>query len=81
MAPLAEGGVATTLTLLAGAVENKAVHAIEQVAGELEHLLGSGGEFGRTRCGLLHQFAHFVHGADNGLRTGSLFLDGGIDSW
>jgi len=32
----------TTLTLLAGAVENKAVHAIEQVAGELEHLLGSG---------------------------------------
>jgi len=28
---------------------------------------------------LLHQFAHLVHGSNNGLGTGGLFFDGGID--
>src|SRR5205814_6206683 len=72
-------GFATARTLLVGAVENKAVHAVEQIARELEHLFSGGGQLGGTGSGLLDQFAHFVHGADNGLCAGSLFLDGGID--
>jgi len=28
---------------------------------------------------LLHEFAHLVHGADNGLGAGGLLFDGGTD--
>src|SRR5215469_264592 len=64
---------------LRGTIDDEAIHAVKQVAGELEHLFGGGGQLGGTGSGLLHQFAHLVHGADNGLRAGSLFLDGGVD--
>src|SRR4029077_7774470 len=72
-------GFAATRPLGAGAVENEFVHAVEQVAGKFEHLLGSGGKLRGTGSGLLHQFAHFIHGTDDSLRAGSLFFDGGID--
>src|SRR5713101_98159 len=72
-------GFPATRALGAGAVQNKFVHPIEQVAGKLEHLLGGGGELGRTGSGLLHEFAHLVHGADDGLCAGSLLFDGGIN--
>src|SRR3984957_5838229 len=45
-------------------IENETVHAVEEVARELEHLLGGGGQLGGARCGLLHEFAHLVHRAD-----------------
>ena len=62
-----------------GAIENKAIHAVEEVAREFEHLLGGGGKLGGTGCGLLHQFAHLIHGANYCLRAGGLLFDGGID--
>ena len=62
-----------------GAVEDKAVHAVEQVAGELEHLLGGGRELRGTGSGLLNQFAHLVHGANDGLRAGRLLFDSRVD--
>src|SRR2546430_17252545 len=37
-------GFATARTLLAGAIEHKAVHAVEHIARELEHLFSSGGK-------------------------------------
>ena len=64
---------------LAGAVDNEAVHTVEQIAGKFEHLFGGGGQFSGTGSGLLNQFTHLVHGADNGLRAGCLFFDGRID--
>ncbi len=77
------GGVAAlrfaALAELTGTVDDEAVHVVEQVAGELEHLFGCGGKLRGTRSGLLHQFAHLVHGADDGLRAGSLFFDGRVD--
>src|SRR6266704_2446928 len=60
-------------------IQNKAVHAVEQVAREFQHLLSGGGEFRGTGSGLLHEFAHLVHGADDGLSARCLFLNGGID--
>src|SRR6266403_855058 len=72
-------GFAATRPLYAGTVENEFVHAIEQVAREFEHLLGGGGKFSEAGSGLLHQFAHFIHGANDGLGAGSLFFDGRID--
>src|SRR5713226_5395040 len=42
---LAEG-VAATQALLVGAVNNEAVHTVEQVAGKLEHLFGGSGKLG-----------------------------------
>src|SRR6266700_4611434 len=51
-------------------VKNKAVHAVEQVAREFQHLLSGGGELRGTGSGLLHEFAHLVHGADDGLFVG-----------
>ncbi len=75
----ARTGRFTVMTVLCGTVDDKAVHVVEQVAGKLEHLLGSSGKFSGTRSGLLNEFAHFIHGADDGLCAGSLFLNGGID--
>src|SRR5260370_13269031 len=72
-------GIRATGALLGSAVEDKAVHAVEQVARKFEHLLGGGGKLGGTGSGLLHQFAHLVHGADNSLGAGSLFLNGRIN--
>src|ERR1700758_5674204 len=66
-------------TAVIGAFENEAIHAVEQIAGELEHLLRSGGKLRGTGCGLLNEPAHLVHGANNGLGSGSLLFDGGID--
>src|SRR5882762_7530017 len=60
-------------------VQNETVHAVQQIAGKLQHLLRGGGKFGRTGSGLLDQFAHFVHGANNGLGAGSLLFDCGVD--
>src|SRR6266478_6102310 len=34
--------------------QNKAVHAVQKVAGKFEHLLGGGGKLGRAGSGLLH---------------------------
>src|SRR5216684_2699899 len=59
---------------LRGAIQNEAVHAVQEIAGQLEHLLGCGGELCRTGGGLLHQFAHFVHGANHRLRARRLLL-------
>src|SRR6267378_8247529 len=60
-------------------LQNKAIHAVQEVAGKLQHLLGGRRKLGRTRGGLLHEFAHLVHRTHDGLRSGSLFLDGGIN--
>src|SRR5882724_6666551 len=65
--------------LLRSAVQNEAVHAVEQVAGKFQHLFGGGGQLGRTGSGLLNEFAHFVHRANDGLCAGSLLFDGRID--
>jgi len=59
--------------------QNKAVHAVQKVARELEHLLGGCRKLGGTGGGLLHQFAHLIHCSHDRLRAGSLFLDRGID--
>src|SRR2546430_2182740 len=48
------GMLSTALALLAGAIENKAVHGIEQIAGKLQHLFGSGGKLGGAGSRLLH---------------------------
>src|SRR5207247_7406036 len=70
---------AATRALQVGAIQNEAIHAVEQVARKLEHLLGGGGKLGGTGRGLVYQFAHLVHGADNGLGAGRLLFDGGSD--
>src|SRR5882724_3662190 len=61
------------------AVQDETVHAVQQIAGKLQHLLRCGGKFGRTGGRLLDQLAHFVHGANNGLGAGSLLFDGGVN--
>src|SRR5882724_6959940 len=64
---------------LRGAIENEAVHAVQQVAGELKHLFGRGGKLGGAGSRLLNQFAHLFHRAHDSLRAAGLFFDGGIN--
>src|SRR5690348_8403720 len=71
--------VSPARALLGGAVEHKTVHGIEQIARELQHLLGGSRKLRGAGSRLLNEFAHLVHGANDGLRAGSLFFDGGID--
>ena len=59
--------------------QSEAIHRIEQVARELGHLLGGRSEFGGTGCGLLHELAHPLHRANDGLRARGLLFDRGID--
>src|SRR5258706_4024297 len=60
-------------------LQNEPIHAVQEVPGELEHLLGGGREFSGTGRRLLDEFAHLVHRAHDSLRSGSLFLDSGIN--
>ena len=60
-------------------LQGEAVHGVQQFARHLRHLLGRGRQFGRTRSGLLHQFAHALHGLDHRLRAGGLLFDRGVD--
>src|SRR5260221_410179 len=62
-----------------GAIDDETIHGVEQVAGKFKHLFGGGGKLGGAGSRLLNQFAHLVYGADDVLRAGSLFLDGGAD--
>ncbi len=64
---------------LVGAVNDKLIHVVQQVSGKLQHLLCRGREFGGAGGGLLDEFAHFIHGANDGLSAGSLFLHGRAD--
>src|SRR5208337_720287 len=70
------GAARVKLALL---VDDKTIHVVEQVARKLEHLLRGSGKLGGTGSGLLHEIAHLLHGADDGLSAGSLFFDGGVD--
>src|SRR6266566_5240755 len=65
--------------LLSGTVENKAVHAVAQIAREFQHLFGGSRQFGRAGSGLLNQLAHLIHGANDRLRTGSLLFNRRVD--
>src|SRR5207248_1558368 len=69
----------TSQALLGGAIQNKTVHAVKQIAREFQHLFGSGRKLSSAGGGLLHQFTHLVHGSNNGLRTRGLFFDRGVD--
>src|SRR6267142_1481251 len=73
------GRIPTAGVRRSSAVQNEAVHAVQQVAGKLQHLLRSSGQLGRARSGLLDQLAHFVHGTNDGLGAGSLLFDGGVN--
>src|SRR5205809_465717 len=49
-------------------VQKETIHPLEELARELEHLLRRGGKLSGTGGGLLDEFAHFVHRANDGLR-------------
>src|SRR5260370_9014766 len=61
-------GIAARATELRSLLlQNKAIHAVQEVAGKLEHLLGGGGTLRRTATEPLADLAHLVHRPHNGL--------------
>src|SRR5262249_48202315 len=71
--------VAARATLRCIGIQNKSVHAVQQVAGQLQHLLGCRRQFRRARGGLLYELSHLVHCPYYRLGTGGLLLNRRVD--
>src|SRR5215470_3357126 len=64
-AALARGFASAKALLLTGTVQNEAIHTVEQIARELEHLFGRRRKFGGACRGLLAPLTHLVHRAND----------------
>src|SRR5271155_4636105 len=74
MLELQTSDLPTFQSVVAVAVEDKAVHMFEKIARHFGHLFRRSSKFGRARSGALREFTHLLHGADNRLRAAGLFF-------